>query len=367
MVARLIIFGLVIALVLATAFIACSDKLAFPKLPTPVYGGVDTSYIQINPVWNEAGGIPYSHPHGIHIGYDRFIYICDTENDRVVKLDQLGNLVESYAITHPVAVTQDRGLDLLAVCGDYYEITVIDDSTSDTTWYGNSVYRRSYRYGTEFEPVFTDSNVIDIYVFPPGVTISVRAEYWGIAASELPDKSYWLADYLRDRILLLDANDDPGSRPFIPSGIGIGLAESPWSLYAFEIVGENYLAYAQASANLGVQILSLPAGVPIYADTVNGLPDLVRISASVRKWVAVDELLNYYVLLERLSPLTGYNHHLIKYDRYGNEILRFGTSGSGERQFDRPRGLAYKDGILYVADTFNDRITRFQLTTELRE
>jgi hypothetical protein len=356
-----------IGLLLVALLLACGDKLTLPELPAAQYTGVDTSYVQINPTWTEAGGIPYSHPWGIYVGYDRYIYVCDTDNNRIVKLDVSGVMVESYPIMHPVAVTQDRGLDLLAVCGDYHEVVPISETENDTTWYGNSVYRRSYIHSGDFQPAFTDSTEIAIYVFPPGIYVYTMPEYWGIAASLDPTKEYYLADNLHDRILMMTSDDTPELGPFVSSGIGIGLTTSPWTLYTYQIVGQEYLAYAQAAANLGVQILSLPAGKPIYADTVAGLPDMVRIHTSVRKWVAVDELSNYYVLLQKLTPLLGYNYHLIKYDRDGNFLLEFGTDGSGEKQFNQPSGLAYKDGIIYISDTYNNRILRFQLSTQIQQ
>lgn len=354
-------------LLLVTLLLACGDKLTLPDLPAAQYAGVDTSYVQINPIWTGAGGIPFSHPWGIYVGYDRYIYVCDTDNDRIVKLDVSGAMVESYPIVHPVAVTQDRGLDLIAVCGDYFTVDNGNGQTPDTTWYGNSVYRRSYIHNGEFQPVFTDSTEIAIYVFPPGIYVYTMPEYWGIAASTEPSKEYYLADNLHDRILLMTSDDTPEPGPFVSKGIGIGVTTSPWTLYTYQIVGQQYLAYAQAAANLGVQILSLPAGKPIYADTVNGLPDMVRIHVGGRKWVAVDELSNYYVLLQLLKPYLGYNCHLIKYDRDGNFLLEFGTDGSGEKQFNLPSGLAYKDGIIYVSDTFNNRILRFQLSTQIQQ
>jgi hypothetical protein len=347
---------------------SCGDKLTLPDLPAPNYSGVlDTSYIQITPIWTTAGGIAFDNPEDVRIGYDRFIYVCDTGNDRVVKLDLDGTMIESYAMRHPVAVTQDRGLDLLAVAGDYNEITVINDSTRDTTWFGNSVYRRNYAAGGDFESVFTDSSDIEIYVFPPGVTFYVKPEYTGIQATLTPEKNYYVVDFLQDRILKFDNQDTPYPRSEIIGGEANDVTDDPWDVFAFEIVDRHYLAYTQTPGNFSVQILSLPAQIPIFNDTIVGLPELVRIHATGRKQIVVDERSNYYVLLNRLSAITGYNHFLLKFDRYGDFLGEFGTEGSGEKQFRNPRGLAYKDGILYIADSGNDRIVRYQLATEVQE
>ncbi len=44
--------------------------------------------------------------------------------------------------------------------------------------------------------------------------------------------------------------------------------------------------------------------------------------------------------------------------------VSFGGTGSGPRQFNNPSGVAYFDKIVYVADTDNNRIARYRLTTD---
>ena len=45
-------------------------------------------------------------------------------------------------------------------------------------------------------------------------------------------------------------------------------------------------------------------------------------------------------------------------------VVSFGGSGDGAMQFNGPKGLAYFNRILYVADTGNNRISRFRLNTD---
>lgn len=51
-------------------------------------------------------------------------------------------------------------------------------------------------------------------------------------------------------------------------------------------------------------------------------------------------------------------------DRSRNLIVSFGEQGNGPRQFNSPSGVAYFDEIVYVADTGNNRIARYRLTTD---
>ncbi len=45
-------------------------------------------------------------------------------------------------------------------------------------------------------------------------------------------------------------------------------------------------------------------------------------------------------------------------------IVSFGGFGSGPKEFRNPSGVAYFNGVVYVADTGNNRIARFKLTSD---
>ena len=53
---------------------------------------------------------------------------------------------------------------------------------------------------------------------------------------------------------------------------------------------------------------------------------------------------------------------VFKFNSFGDELNSFG----GPDVFDQPHSVAYFDKILYVADTGNDRILRFILSTEIQ-
>ena len=56
---------------------------------------------------------------------------------------------------------------------------------------------------------------------------------------------------------------------------------------------------------------------------------------------------------------------LFKFSAAGEELQSFGATGTGEKQFQQPHGVAFFDKTLYVADTGNDRIVRFRLSTDV--
>ena len=357
----------------------CGDKVALPSdLPAPCYncGGVDTSYVQVNPTWTAADGMAFNKPYDVCIGYDRFVYICDTKNNRVVKLDENGSFVESYSLINPVAITQDRGLDLLVVAGDFFTTspdTIFAGTDSmriglDSTTYGNAVYRKRHFGNEGFQavwradsPYYPNPNAIH------GGVIWEEAEFWGIAASTETSKEYFLADFWMGRILRFNSSDKPVPPDLVSTGVAYGKTSYPMDVYYYTIAGQNYLAFAQGIGNFGVQIVSPINGTPLLTAGEEGLPPLVRFSAAGSKQVAVDEQSNFYVLLQTIDTESGKLHILYKYDRTGEKLLEFGTEGSGERQFRGPRGLAYSNGILYIADTGNNRIVRYQLATDIQQ
>jgi hypothetical protein len=369
--------------VLATIAISlpngCGDKVALPSdLPTPCYncGSVDTAYVQVNPTWTAADGIMFNRPYDVSIGYDQYIYVCDTKNNRVVKFAEDGTFIESDSVVNPVAITQDRGLDLLVVAGDFYTtkpdtINIGSDSIRvvlDSTIYGNAIYRKRHFGNEGFKVVWrADSPYYSTYDPLHQRNIWHEAEFWGIAASTETNKEYFLADFWFGRILRFSSSDRPVPPELVSSGVGNGMTSYPSDVYFYTIAGQNYLAFAQGYGNFGAQVVSPINGNPIFTNSEEGLPPMVRLSSRGPKQIAVDEQSNFYVLLETTDPDLGTHHLLFKYDRTGQKLLEFGTEGSGDKQFRGPRGLAYKNGILYIADTGNNRILRYQLATDIQQ
>ncbi|MCX6831895.1 MAG: hypothetical protein NT028_07120 [candidate division Zixibacteria bacterium] len=356
----------------------CGDKVALPSdLPTPCYNcaTIDTAYVQINPTWTAADGIAFNRPYDVCIGYDQFVYVCDTKNDRVLKLDDNGSFVESFSVINPVAITQDRGLDLLVVSGDYIAVhvdTIFAGTDSmrilrHSTNYGNAIYRKRHFGNEGFQVAWrADSPYFSTYDPLYQRDIWHEAEFWGIAASAETNKEYFLADFWMG-ILKFNGQDESVPPALVGQGVAVGKTSYPMDVYFYAIAGQNYLALAQGYGNLGVQIVSPINGAPLFTVGEEGLPPLVRLSSRGPKQIAVDELSNFYVLLEATDPDLGTRHLLYKYDRTGQKLLEFGTEGSGERQFRGPRGLAYSNGILYIADTGNNSIVRYQLATDIQQ
>ncbi|MGZ0173710.1 MAG: hypothetical protein ACKVHE_29690 [Planctomycetales bacterium] len=67
-----------------------------------------------------------------------------------------------------------------------------------------------------------------------------------------------------------------------------------------------------------------------------------------------DDAGNYYVCEY------GGNDRVQKFDIDGEWLAEFGGFGTGDGQFQRPMGIVWRDGLLYVADSINNRIQVFR-------
>ncbi len=50
---------------------------------------------------------------------------------------------------------------------------------------------------------------------------------------------------------------------------------------------------------------------------------------------------------------------VVEFGPEGNVVRSFGRPGAGDGELNEPRGLTWRDGVLYVADRRNDRVARF--------
>ena len=329
---------IILTLMIVGIYWGCSDKIEQPTdLPDPGIYDPDTTYVMVTPSWTEADGLEFSHPGDVIVGYDKSIYIADTDNDRIVRLDLNGNFIESFSIHHPTQIAQDRGLDLLAVT---------DSSV---------IFRRDYATDGEFEVVHTEP---DVLLPPPPDDLIVPAALFGICASPFPDKSYYFSHYYENGILKYNSNDGFVKLQVAP-GIGVGRASSPLCLNAKNINGNFYLCYTSGGSSFSIQVLNLTTGEPVIPDT-SSLKNIYRPTITGHKDITIDEFGNIFVTMANRSEVW-------KYDRYGDFAFSFGQDGTGEDLLDNPRGIDSYQNYLYVADRDNNRIVRFEASTSAQQ
>lgn len=332
-------FWLIILVLTAVAiYWGCSDKIEQPgDLPEPGTYNPDTTYVMVTPVWTGADGLEFNHPNDVIVGYDKSIYIADTYNDRIVRLDLAGNFIESIDIHRPTQIAQDRALDLLAVT---------DSSV---------VLRRDYSEDGDFVIVHSEP---DVLLPPPPDDHIVPAALYGICASPFPDKSYYFSHYYENGILKYNSSDN-FVRVQVYPGIGVGYAMAPLALNAKEIKSDFYLCYTSGSASFSIQVLNLTTGEPVIPDTAE-VTDIYSPTVTGYKDITMDEFGNIFVTMATRSEIW-------KYDRYGKFDYRFGQEGSGADLLKNPRGIDSYQNYLYVADRDNNRIVRFEASTSAQQ
>ncbi len=325
-------FGIILMLLLIALLLYCSDKASQPtNLPEPGSVIPDSTYVMITPAWTEADGIQFDRPADVKIGYDRFLYVADKNNDRVVKLTLAGEFVESYQISNPTQITQDRALDLLAV----------NDSSV--------VLRRSFREGGDFQVVYTAPDVPR----PPPIDDTSYAVLFGIAASPFPDKTYSFSNFYENEIYRFDS-DDEFVAVQVPSGNAAGRVAAPVAVNSFNIGGQYYIGYTSGRSSFSVQLIEASTGLPVipFSDSA----DIYLTTVSGHKDIAVDGLGNIFVTMASASEVW-------KFSRNGQLLLKFGQDGSLEDRLNNPRGIDSYQQYIYVADTDNDRVVRFEVST----
>ena len=106
---------LVLVAALAILFISCSDKFDIDEATSALgddnLGNIgDTVYIKQSPNWEG-----FNNPKDMIVGREPFIYVADTDNDRIVMLDISGRILGEKTIKRPIAITQNYKLDLVVI------------------------------------------------------------------------------------------------------------------------------------------------------------------------------------------------------------------------------------------------------------
>jgi DNA-binding beta-propeller fold protein YncE len=345
----------------------CGRKIKLPtNLPELGGGTLDTTYVPIEPdrPWVEAGGILFNHPQDVHVGFDGYIYIADTDNDRIVKLDQSGNFIHQYGgVKHPSSVSQDRLFRLLATGGN----TIYKKGAQDEDFI--SIYIAPDIYNIDsiiiLDTVVTDTGTIIIPIDTLYRVDTLVTIYEGIAPNPLPFSGYaeyYACDFTRSeitRFLFYEPDSINNLGPIIPMGYDLGKTFYPLGIFTYLTPTWFNLIFSQFLSYYSVQLLN--------GEGEDFSPVIPRTDSSDIYWqstfgqaedVTVDEYGNIFVVdSERNSVL--------KFSENGVKILSFGSQGAGAKEFQNPKGIAYSNKIVYVADTGNNRILRFMLSTDI--
>jgi hypothetical protein len=196
----------------------------------------------------------------------------------------------------------------------------------------------------EVQIVVTDTIVVR---YPTG--------FVGIAASPLIDRHYLVLDSTRDVISILDV-DDHGLSGDIFRDFARPPAKNPVGIMTY-LVGENSynIVFTQMSRYDGLRIVNIPS----FSDVVLDNSDIYNMLPAGHKQVTRDDLGNFLIVCTAANEI-------YRFTRNGAYTFKFGGPGLAPGQLNGPHGICWGEGTLYVADSYNNRIVRYQLSTDLQ-
>lgn len=345
---------LALLIILFSAF-ACNEKFDINQFNTDDDGNIsgDTIFVKLNPEWNG-----FNHPEDVLVGREPLIYVADTDGDRIVMMNLDGQILGTRTIKHPVAIAQDYRLNLL-VCGEV-EIS----SQTFSAVFKIDLFSSNHNL---------ESATIDT-ILPRQVDLTrPDRKYTGVTV--FYDNSYIVARTGPNNTNLIDPDNsllkfvttNNGTKDSLigrvallePTGTGILSVNNVSSIKSFNkrnydlivnLIGDNsfktqWLRYVSSQEFTGYQNNLNPNESDMMTPGYFTSPQGSELDASGNIYVAESSKDSVY-----------------KFNSLGDKLIGFG----GPIVFDEPYAVAYFDKILYVADRGNNRILRFQLSTDIQ-
>lgn len=357
-----------ILLVIAISFlyINCGEKLDLTEFVQTGRQGsfsIDTAYVLINPPWTG-----FNNPSDVMVGREPFIYVADTDNNRVVVLNLAGQVIGIINVKKPVALAQDYRLNLL-ICAEF------DTTINGTTKTFGALYK------VDLFAVQHNFSQAKLQRLLPKTSSDFSKEmrrYTGVAV--FFDNSYLVTRTGPDNTSFIDPdnailefvqvkNSDGSVRDsligrlpnFEAIGSGLMSINELSGITTFNRKNYEIVTTQTGNTNFKVQWLKFIVtndyvGYVSKFDPDDPRVDILRIGKFGKpEDVTVDNSNNVYVIDSEKDSL-------FKFNQYGTEMHSFG----GSDLFKNPKGVAFFDRTLYVCDSGNNRILRFILSTDIQ-
>lgn len=351
---------------LTLIFYSCTDKTDLSQFPisnngTPVVS--ETTYVQQSPVWDQASH-NFNQPAAVMLGREPLVYVCDTKNNRLVQLDLSGLLIGSISIKNPSAVAQDYNFDLL----------VIGDSVLTITGDTISILYRIKLVDPVVGGILSNASLHKMLGSDYSTPLSSRKrKFTGVGV--FSDNSYIVTRTGPDNTSTLDPDNAlikiTGRNSitsvtvltgFQPNGNGIYSIEKVSAITTFNNELTDFIL-TRNTTDFGFKVEWF-----LY-DNVKGtynpkfLPgdnvDMLNMQLGTPSGIAVDQNKNVFVVDNTKDSLYKFTNT----GTYKKES--FGGTGNGANQLRNPKGVSFFNKVLYIADTGNNRIVRYKLSTDL--
>jgi hypothetical protein len=330
-----------------------------------IVSGSDTVYVPIYPDWSVANGITYNNPQAILMGHEPFIYVCDTDNDRIVMLSTTGNVLGTLGIKKPIAIAEDYSLNLI-VCAQI-----------DT---GSIPYSAVYKIDL-LAVNHIIANATKKLILPRAVDIDYHPDVKYSAVTAFFDNSYYIARkgtqnisiYDPDNAILQFESVSPDSDSFLAIVHDIGALNSGLitanginCMTSFSKKNLDFIATfdknvpnetvfkAQWFKHFETQFSE---GYRSAFNPSDGMAFVRPNRFGAPTGSCIDPTGNIYI-----ADGDPGKDSVFKFSALGDELQSFGGPGV----FSKPTGVAFFDQTLYVLDSQKNMIRRFILSTDLR-
>lgn len=359
-----ILLTLVKTLILLLMAYACTDKFNINEVTSSIDNGDinnigDTLYIQQSPDWEG-----FNNPQDMIVGREPFIYVADTDNDRIVMLNIAGQTLGELEVKKPTALAQNYKLELLVVAE--FDTLINNQNLTFSAVYKINMYEAGHILSNaKLERVLPQDPSIDPFAFN-------RTDRFYTGICSFSDNSFYVSrkgpsnsnPVDRDNtILTLKFNENDsliiGKVPGLePEGTGVLSANQISSLTSFSSSSIDILVTLIGNNSFKVQWFEFISNSD-FEGYQNKLGAFSSDLMTVNKFgqpedIALDESNNIYVADAQKDSI-------FKFNSFGDELESFG----GTEIMSSPHSVAYHDRTLYVLDTDNNRILRFILSTEI--
>ncbi len=367
----------------ALSFIFLLGSCAHEEFPIPTIPPAEEQfpsyknpeYIQINPILNDANGYNFKHPTDIYFGVDNFLYIADTDNNRIVMMD-VGGAIQGYSqyIDHPVAISQNDSLQLLIV-------------NNTNAVYKIDLYMNQHMIGdAQVKVVFEESSKPTRQF--TGITIHNGFEYYVTVIDTGSGKNEsFIYDFRADNWLKgplpLEVNGSGLFSAMLPTGIVsrreqyLDISSTAEKSPAFLFTQTGYIPELQLQNYYKVQDVTT---IKFEGDDIL-VPNVSLIGTDMYNFekyynpedIALDR--SGYVFVVECGPNPSdinnspYQPGFYRFSPTGKQLQSVLGFGTETNEFNNPKGIAVSpvaenDQVVYIADTGNNRILRFILSTD---
>ncbi len=343
----------------------CDNKFNVDQLVTPNSGGGniggDTVYVALNPSWEG-----FNNPQDIMVGKEPFIYIADTDNDRVVMLNLDGQVLGTRNIKKPIALAQDYKLNLF-ICAELDTVVSGQLKTLSAVFKLNMVEANNNISNAPAKMVLPRSNsdVNNPDRKYTGVAVFYNNSYYvtrtGPNNSTLIDPDNSILSFVVKKLADGTEKDSLIGRVgnIDPIGAGVLSAYGLSSILSFNKTNYDVITTLTGNTNFKVQWLHF-----VETRDYTGYQNYISPQSSEIMYpnrfikpegVTLDDAQNIIVAdIEKDS--------VYRFNPFGDLLQSFG----GSDIFNQPAGVAFFNKTLYIADSGNNRILRFILSTDIR-